>query len=961
MLSFNNLKLGVKLPLMLALLAVAGLGVMGMLAYRNASDVLDRGGMSKLQDTLASRKSEVENLSRELLVEARSEAAALTTQRALREFGSAWTRIEGDPQAYLDKTYGSGSDTPAGTRDTVEYAGDLTDYSIVHRRYHAALRGVRDKSGFQDVFLIDVTGRVLYSVEKNADYATNLLAGAGAETGLGRVVDKAFAAPDGGPVTSDFGHYAPSGGLPAAFVAVPVKTAEGLTLGLIAFQIGPDRLEAILRRPQGLGATGQVYLVGVDGRMRSNLRLSSEPAFLQRSVESEAVTRAMQADAGIIEAAGLGGAAAHVAYDRAEFLGNRYAILLEQDEAELLAPSAALGRTLALQGGVLTFLFVAIAWLLARSLSRPLRAVGGAMHRIASRDMETEVPHRARGDEVGEIARALEDFRAALIEAEAVAQDGYLKGAAFEGTSAAMMMTTPDFCISYVNAALVALVQEAIEEFRKVTPDIDAEKLLGRDIDVFHKMPGRVRAILSDPKNLPYHADIALGTRRYGLEITAVTMPGRGALGYVVEWRDVTVARMNISTLSAIDRNQITASFDPDWRLAAANANLLACIGKPLDAVIGVQFADFIQVQAAAEMGEDSMRARFAQGETITSRMTLAGPSGEPVVIDGSITPVLDRKGVVLKYLLMAIDVTDAQERLQSAEAARRAVVAAQEAVVEALRLALGRLSDGDLTAQIDTSFEAEHEQLLADFNTAAATLHDVIQTVIENAGGIESDAKEITTAADDLSRRTEQQAATLEQTAAALDQLTVSVHSAAQGASDASRNVAEARASAEASGAIVEQAVSAMGEIASSSAQIAKIISVIDDIAFQTNLLALNAGVEAARAGEAGRGFAVVASEVRALAQRSSDAAREIDGLITASTGQVRRGVDLVGQAGAALGHIVTSVSDIAGRVDAIAGSAQEQAAGLAEINTAVNQLDQVTQQNAAMFEQTTAASHAL
>jgi methyl-accepting chemotaxis protein len=961
MLSFNNLKLGVKLPLMLAVVALAGLGAMGVVAYRDASEVLDHGGMVALQNTLATRKYEVENLSRALMVDARSEAAAMTTQRALREFASAWGRIEGDPQDYLDSAYGSGSDAPVGMRDSVEYAGDLTDYSIVHRRYHAALRTVRDSSGFQDVLLVDVAGNVLYSVEKEPDYATNLLARAGAETGLGQVVGRALAAPDGGPVTSDFGLYAPSGGVPAAFIAVPVKSAEGLKLGVIAFRVATDWLEAILQRPQGLGATGQVYLAAADGRMRSNLRLTPEPAILLRSVETAVVAKALQTDAAIVEAAGLSGAPAHISYDRVEFLGNRYAILLEQDQAELLAPSAALGRKLATQGSVLTLLFIAIAWVMARSLSSPLRAVGGAMRRIAARDMEAEVPYRSRGDEVGEIARALEDFRTALIAADVVAQDGYLKGAAFEGTSAAMMMTTPDFRISYVNAALIALVQDAIDEFRKVTPDIDAEKLLGRDIDVFHKLPGRVRAILSDPKNLPYHADIALGTRRYGLEITAVSMPGRGTLGYVVEWRDVTVARMNISTLSAIDRNQITAGFDPDWRLSAANANMLALIGKPLDAVIGSRFADLIHSQVAAESGEGAMRARLAAGETVTTRMTLAGPDTEPVVIDGSITPVLDRKGAVLKYLVMAIDVTEAQKRLQAAEAARLSMLAAQEAVVEALRLALGRLSDGDLTAQIDTCFEADYERLRVDFNTAASTLHDAIQTVVENAGGIESEAKEITSAAEDLSRRTEQQAATLEQTAAALDELTASVRSAAQGASEASRNVTDARASAEASGAIVEQAVSAMGEIAASSARISKIISVIDDIAFQTNLLALNAGVEAARAGEAGRGFAVVASEVRALAQRSSEAAREIDGLITVSTSQVRRGVDLVGQAGSALKHIVGSVSDIAERVNAIAGSAQEQAAGLAEINTAVNQLDQVTQHNAAMFEQTTAASHAL
>jgi methyl-accepting chemotaxis protein len=200
-----------------------------------------------------------------------------------------------------------------------------------------------------------------------------------------------------------------------------------------------------------------------------------------------------------------------------------------------------------------------------------------------------------------------------------------------------------------------------------------------------------------------------------------------------------------------------------------------------------------------------------------------------------------------------------------------------------------------------------------------------------------------------------------LEQFAAALTQITASVASAADGASKASEVVTEARKNAEASGTVVREAVDAMGEIASSSEQISRIISVIDDIAFQTNLLALNAGVEAARASDAGRGFAVVASEVRALAQRSSEAAREINTLISTSGNQVKRGVSLVDKAGTALNEIVSSVGDIEDHVTGIAASAREQSTGLEEINTAISQLDQVTQQDVAMFEETTAATHTL
>jgi methyl-accepting chemotaxis protein len=225
----------------------------------------------------------------------------------------------------------------------------------------------------------------------------------------------------------------------------------------------------------------------------------------------------------------------------------------------------------------------------------------------------------------------------------------------------------------------------------------------------------------------------------------------------------------------------------------------------------------------------------------------------------------------------------------------------------------------------------------------------------------VQGDAREIASASDNLSRRTEHQAATLEETAAALAEITAAVNSAAEAARNALGVVTEARGNAESSGRVVEEAVAAMGEISQSSRQISRIVSVIDDIAFQTNLLALNAGVEAARAGDAGRGFAVVASEVRALAQRSSEAAREIGGLISASGRHVEKGVDLVGEAGEALRRIATSVNGISDHVANIVHSAQEQSASLNEVNGSMTQLDQVTQQNAAMFEETSAASQSL
>lgn len=298
---------------------------------------------------------------------------------------------------------------------------------------------------------------------------------------------------------------------------------------------------------------------------------------------------------------------------------------------------------------------------------------------------------------------------------------------------------------------------------------------------------------------------------------------------------------------------------------------------------------------------------------------------------------------------------------LQEAEANLAATETDRSSVIGSLDAHLKRLADRDLDCAITETFPAEYEQLRSSFNTTVATLSTTVQHVIDAAQSIRVGTVEVSQAADDLSHRTESQAATLEETAAALDELTASVKNAAESARSVESIMGEAKQEAQNSGTVVANAVAAMTEIENSSTHIAQIIGVIDDIAFQTNLLALNAGVEAARAGESGRGFAVVASEVRSLAQRSSDAATEIKTLISESSSQVERGVDLVGKAGGALQNIAERVNHISKLVTDIAEGAVEQSTGLGEINTGVVQLDQVTQQNAAMVEETTAAGHTL
>ncbi|SDH60449.1 methyl-accepting chemotaxis protein [Alloyangia pacifica] len=386
---------------------------------------------------------------------------------------------------------------------------------------------------------------------------------------------------------------------------------------------------------------------------------------------------------------------------------------------------------------------------------------------------------------------------------------------------------------------------------------------------------------------------------------------------------------------------------EPSEVIAAGPRALLAKLARAAIPALVVAF--LVAGLSARNMARPLGRIAAAVGEVAAGNYESEIPAQKRGDEIGRISRALDA---------LRRDLLQSRDELQSGASARAAMQRAQTEVVEALQTALSRLAEGDLGSTIAQEFPEDYAQLRSDFNRATDRLQQAMIDVSQSAASINHDVDHIAQASEELGQRTERQAATVEETAAALDQLTASVSEAARNAADVDGLVGKAREDAQASGEVVRETIEAIGVIEASFQQISGNIKVIDDIAFQTNLLALNAGVEAARAGDAGLGFAVVASEVRLLAQRCSEAASEINGQITASSDHVQNGVRLVGRTGGALKEIIEAIRTIADRVTAIAESAREQSTGLSELNSAVSELDMTTQKNAAMFEQTSAAS---
>jgi PAS domain S-box-containing protein len=516
--------------------------------------------------------------------------------------------------------------------------------------------------------------------------------------------------------------------------------------------------------------------------------------------------------------------------------------------------------------------------------------------------------------------------------------------AALASLKANVMIADAKLNIVYMNESVRRLLTAAEADLKKELPRFAVDKLIGSNIDIFHKNPSHQRNMLAQLRQ-PHSATIRVGSHRFDLMVIPIVDGGKPK-GFVVEWADARERLLNLdyqSQIEAIGRVQAIIEFTLDGHVTVANENFCKTMGYTMDEIRGRHHSLFVDPAHVSSPEYAAFWSELKSGRFQAREFQRVGKNGRQVVLNASYNPILDESGKVAKIVKFATDVTDRVH-----------------AVTE-IGASLNRLAGGDLAFRLEQPFARDFESLRQNFNEAIDKLGRALSSVSETTTRIDTGTREIAAGADDLSKRTEQQAASLEETAAALDQITVNVGNSTKRTNEARSVAAQANQSAEKSAEVVSHAEEAMRKIEESSGQISSIISVIDEIAFQTNLLALNAGVEAARAGEAGKGFAVVAQEVRELAQRSAQAAKEIKTLIQHSSSEVEGGVRLVRDAGTALKTIGRFIVEINDHMEAIATSAKEQATGLTEVNVAVNAMDQMTQQNAAMVEESNAASNAL
>ncbi len=747
---------------------------------------------------------------------------------------------------------------PPNGQTRADYLGedDRSTYAIGHKRWHPLLKSMAREKRLYDLFLISPTGEVIYTVEKESDFATNLRTGPWRSTGLARAFEGALAKAAKDEVQfEDFEPYEPSAGEPASFLAKAVRDENGQVLAVLGAQISDAAISTFVAGT--FDEDGISYAVGEDGRLRTPVESRGKHKLFSQTPLKALIEKAKAAGKPVADfSTSIDGQEAYIALAPAEFIGRNWFIVADVTKNAIYAESNELARRNGIVAAIVISLLSIAAIFIARSITRPVNQMRDAVGRLASGE-SGEIPGEGRRDELGDLARSLRQVHAAGVAAQ------QLKSA-LDCASVNVIVADEAGKIVYCNPAMISFFSKHAKEFRQQFPNFSGEQMVGATLDQFHRNDQWQQRNVDDTR-------IRIGSLTIDLKVNRIHDAAGKRIGMITEWHDVS------AELAAM--REVTA------------------------------------VVEAAVRGDFS--GRIPEGDKIGAMRDLAA----------------------------------GQNRINT-------IV---EAAMEDFSQTLRQVAEGDLMARVEGDHQGRFAQLASGINDTVQRLAETVATIQRSARDLNRAAGEINAGAADLARRTEEEASSLEETAATTEELAASVKQTADSSKEANELSDKGRKLASDGGGIVREAIQAMERIEEASRKITDIIAVIDDIAFQTNLLALNAAVEAARAGEAGKGFAVVASEVRTLAQRSGQAARDIKDLITGSAGQVVEGVRLVHATGRALDSIVSASGEVAQMIGMIHSAASEQAHGIEEMSSAVARIDEMTQQNSALAEQSAASASEL
>jgi methyl-accepting chemotaxis protein len=946
---WSNLPLRNKLLIAMLVAGLLPLGVTSYVATRQSGQALEQAAFNQLVSVREVKKSQVERYFAQIHQQVRELAESTMTIDALRELTAGYrqlpadlpsdsqhlreyrTRVEayyrdGFGQHYQQVTgkrvdivpllpqtssaliaqylYLAANPQPLGAKDELLVSEDGSRYSRAHGRFHPRLRSFLKRFGYYDIFLVDAkSGDVVYTTFKELDFTTNLNSGPYKDSGLGHAFHAALASASvDASKLEDFAAYLPSYEDAAAFIGTPIFDGKE-KIGVLLFQMPVAEINTLMAQRAGLGASGETYLVGADHLMRSQSWFSKENTLLTRKIETAGVRAAFAAGAGQQRMADYRGTQVLSSYAPLAIDGVKWVVMAEIDAAEALAAVATQTKGATLAAITATLLIGAFALCSATGIARRVRSAAAVADNIAHGNFENTIRVDSK-DEVGELQSALERMQSVLFvqimaeKNEALA----LKDSMQRDKDEALRLGEEAGRQREVAEAMAACIQKEKEAATRLNQALESAGTAIMLLD----LKGVVT--YSNPRMKELAEQHALALQRPGAQLDFVALAGKAP-----ELRQLISGQQHVAVEVRFERSVFGIVSSPVMNLEGHHAAYV------------LEWTDFSEQRHAEDAIKDLLSS--ATRGQLDSRIEARGLSGFTGWIAQSMNALLDTVSVPIK---------DTNQIMHA-------------------------LAAGDLTRSVQGNYQGEFARLAESVNTCIGNLQGTIGGIQASIARVTASAQAIAAGNGELSRRTGDQALSLQRTTSAMEELNSTVNQNADNAVQAGTITAATSARAATGSSVVDQAVLSMGGIQQASKKITNIIGVIDEIAFQTNLLALNAAVEAARAGEQGRGFAVVASEVRALAQRSSGAAKEIRMLIRDSVGQVDDGAKLVDESGNRFQTIVNDVSDLSTIISEMVGAANEQAAGLGEINTAVIDLDNITQQNAVLVEQVAAASAAL